>query len=277
MVQKNFGVKILEYRQNKGLTQEELAGRIGVTPQALSKWERGQSLPDIALLAELCQVLGCSADYLLGIDGTKITENDDKNAQNEILENLRNCIEPLELTFGEKLISIFMDNSYIEQVVQVRKDLSKMGILMPLVRVRDDLQLTQREFAIISYNKILYHEKLPDNTDDSCLYIMKCLKRTVKENYADILNRDLVKQMTENLGKKYPALISEVIPSRISYGLLTNVLKTFISEGNSCLYLVRMIEIMDDMICQKNSIPPEEFAAKCYSSLTIDDKNNKNH
>lgn len=54
MVQKNFGVKILEYRQNKGLTQEELAGRIGVTPQALSKWERGQSLPDITLLAELC-------------------------------------------------------------------------------------------------------------------------------------------------------------------------------------------------------------------------------
>lgn len=277
MVQKNFGVKILEYRQNKGLTQEELAGRIGVTPQALSKWERGQSLPDIALLAELCQVLGCSADYLLGIDDTKITENDDKNAQNEILENLRNCIEPLELTFDEKLISIFMENSYIEQVVQVRKDLSKMGILMPLVRVRDDLQLTQREFAIISYHKILYREELPDNTDDSCLYIMKCLKRTVKENYADILNRDLVKQMTDNLGKRYPTLISEVIPSRISYGLLTNVLKTFISEGNSCLYLVRIIEIMDDMICQKDSIPPEEFAAKCYSSLTIDDKNNKNH
>ena len=40
-----IGDKISEYRQNKGLTQEELAGKIGVTPQALSKWERGQSLP----------------------------------------------------------------------------------------------------------------------------------------------------------------------------------------------------------------------------------------
>ena len=35
------------------MTQEELAGRIGVTPQALSKWERGQSLPDVSLLTDL--------------------------------------------------------------------------------------------------------------------------------------------------------------------------------------------------------------------------------
>ena len=42
-----IGDKTSEYRQNKGLTQEELAGKIGVTPQALSKWERGQSLPDV--------------------------------------------------------------------------------------------------------------------------------------------------------------------------------------------------------------------------------------
>ena len=38
--------------------QEELAGRIGVTPQALSKWERGQSLPDVSLLTDICQILG---------------------------------------------------------------------------------------------------------------------------------------------------------------------------------------------------------------------------
>ena len=37
MVQKHFSSKISEYRQNKGLTQEELAGRVGVTPQAISK------------------------------------------------------------------------------------------------------------------------------------------------------------------------------------------------------------------------------------------------
>ena len=40
---KNFGKKILSIRQNANLTQEELALRMGVTPQAISKWERGGS------------------------------------------------------------------------------------------------------------------------------------------------------------------------------------------------------------------------------------------
>ncbi len=52
-----------EQRNDAGGT----GGRIGVTPQALSKWERGQSLPDVSLLTDICQILGCSADYLLGI------------------------------------------------------------------------------------------------------------------------------------------------------------------------------------------------------------------
>ena len=107
------------------------------------------------MLADLCQALECSADYLLGTDVAKIAENDDVKAQNEIWDNLRNCLETLELAFGENLVPIFVENSYIERVVQVRKNLSKGGILMPLVRVKDNLQLNQREFLILSYNKIL--------------------------------------------------------------------------------------------------------------------------
>ena len=66
----NIGKRISEWRQNKNMSQEEMANRIGVTPQAVSKWERGQSLPDVALLADICFVLGVSADYLLGTQGT---------------------------------------------------------------------------------------------------------------------------------------------------------------------------------------------------------------
>ncbi len=109
MLQKHFGSKISEYRQNKGLTQEELAGRVGVTHQALSKWERGQ--------------------------------------------------------------------------------------------------------------------------------------------------------------KRYPTLISEVIPSKISYGLLTNVLKRFMSKGNDGIYLVRMIEILDDILCEKGTILPEEGVTELLKRL----------
>ncbi len=269
MNQINLGSKISEYRQNMGLTQEELAMRIGITPQALSKWERGQSLPDLALLIDLCHILGCSADVLLGTAVANITENEDEKSQKEIWENLRNCLEPLELTFGKDLVPAFMDSPYVEYIVQVRKNLSKEGILMPLVRVRDDLQLKPDEFAILSYRRELYRESLAERMNPDCQYMVGCLENTVREKYAEILNRDIVRDMVENLRQRYPALISETVPAKISYGLLTNVLKGFIAQGNSCRYLVRVIEILDDVLCRKKSASVEELVAALSSELQL--------
>jgi tellurite methyltransferase len=53
-------------RHTRGLTQEQLAVRLGVTAQAVSKWEKRQSVPDTALLPELALALGTSVDTLFG-------------------------------------------------------------------------------------------------------------------------------------------------------------------------------------------------------------------
>ena len=60
----NMGKQIRAGRQRSSLTQEKLAEALGVTPQAVSKWERGESLPDIALLPELSAALGLTLDEL---------------------------------------------------------------------------------------------------------------------------------------------------------------------------------------------------------------------
>lgn len=52
-------------RRDMGLTQSELSERLGVSPQAVSNWERGEALPDISVLPELACVLRCSVDALL--------------------------------------------------------------------------------------------------------------------------------------------------------------------------------------------------------------------
>ena len=66
-----FAEIIVRYRRELGLTQEGLAQRLGVTNQAVSKWESGQSCPDIALLPQLADLFGITLDELFGREAPK--------------------------------------------------------------------------------------------------------------------------------------------------------------------------------------------------------------
>ena len=60
-----IGNRIAKFRKEKNMTQEDLANRLGVSSQAVSKWENDASCPDISLLPQLCEILGITADELL--------------------------------------------------------------------------------------------------------------------------------------------------------------------------------------------------------------------
>lgn len=60
-----IGNRIAKYRKAKPMTQEELANHLGVSSQAVSKWETDTSCPDISILPQLCKLLGITADELL--------------------------------------------------------------------------------------------------------------------------------------------------------------------------------------------------------------------
>ena len=64
----HFSENITRLRQAQGLTQEVLADHIGVTKASVSKWERGQSLPDAPVLAELASFFGVTLDELVGYE-----------------------------------------------------------------------------------------------------------------------------------------------------------------------------------------------------------------
>ena len=63
----DLGQRIQERRKHRRFTQEQLGQDLFVSPQAVSKWENGQSLPDIGTFPALCKALGTSSDDLLGI------------------------------------------------------------------------------------------------------------------------------------------------------------------------------------------------------------------
>ena len=63
-----------KYRIKKNLTQEEVAVFLGITPQSVSKWERGESYPDITFLPALANIFETSVDLLIGMDTIRAEE-----------------------------------------------------------------------------------------------------------------------------------------------------------------------------------------------------------
>lgn len=70
-----LGEVIRKYRKEKKMTQEEMAGRLGVSAPAVNKWEKGNSFPDITLLAPIARLLGITTDTLLSYRET-LTEQE---------------------------------------------------------------------------------------------------------------------------------------------------------------------------------------------------------
>ncbi len=61
----NLNERITTARKQSGLSQEQLGEKLGVSRQAVSKWENGQTNPDVAYVAEMCRLFGVSSDWLL--------------------------------------------------------------------------------------------------------------------------------------------------------------------------------------------------------------------
>lgn len=112
-----IGSRIAQKRKSLGLTQEELAVRLGVTSQAVSKWENGVSCPDISLLPQLAKVLNCTTDALLSgkEDAVRIVpESQRKN--------------PDELVLRVKVLSAQGDKVRINLPIPLLRALSSSGI-----------------------------------------------------------------------------------------------------------------------------------------------------
>lgn len=60
-----FSENLSQLRRDAGYTQESLAEAMGVSRQAVSKWESGQAMPEAATLVDLADLLGCSLDQLM--------------------------------------------------------------------------------------------------------------------------------------------------------------------------------------------------------------------
>ena len=85
MKKETFGNMVAALRKEKGMTQLELAEKMGVTDKAVSKWERDLSFPDVSSIPKLAEILEVSVDELMQVK-TDTKEDTTKRKINEIID-----------------------------------------------------------------------------------------------------------------------------------------------------------------------------------------------
>ncbi len=100
----DFGSKIAYYRKAKNLTQEELASQFDISNQAVSKWETGQSYPDVELLPKIADFFEISLDELFGrefVQKSAAEVADEAMQNNEAGDFIEQAVLPVPVTLPE--------------------------------------------------------------------------------------------------------------------------------------------------------------------------------
>ena len=93
------GAQIAALRKGRGLTKNDLGERLGVSFQAVSKWERGETLPDSAILVDLADALETTVDFIL-TGGERAMAYRGKITVSDMAEGLR-CLESMGRLLGK--------------------------------------------------------------------------------------------------------------------------------------------------------------------------------
>ena len=154
-----MGKRISDLRKGKGMTQEQLAQLLGVTPQAVSKWENDLSCPDISILPQLAEALGVTTDELLGRTPLRISEGSDKcNGKGHAHVSVR-----LRLNQAEKIIFalllmgiglIFLLNAF--HVIELGEGVTFGSVLWPFLVACMGVMACRSELNPISIGLFLF-------------------------------------------------------------------------------------------------------------------------
>lgn len=157
-----IGQNIAYYRKKAGMTQEELSERVGVTAQAISKWENDLSYPDLEIVRRLANIFGITVDRLLNgedaVPAVQVVETDHPEKRILLIcvetggttkVNVRVPVRLAEKLYKEgKLTELMGENvEFPEGVI----DLIQMGAVGPIVDIKDENSNTTVRIEVLNY------------------------------------------------------------------------------------------------------------------------------
>ncbi len=300
-----FKERLAEARKEKGFTQAELARRLGVTAQAVSKWERGNAYPDIELLDGIIRVLECSPDYLFQYEKGKKSYVTQDNLQYRSQIEAALLKDALEIRFGYGLVELFLTEQKqgFPQIHGLRKEMAaKYGFCIPTVRLADEADCEPEEYQLLIYGRKVasgrvYAGKcfavnqsaecaeeievteptwgLPgvwtereENAVSPLRSMMIHLEHCIMEHLPELFHCQMVAELVETVERKYPKVVQGVVPERVSYSFLKRVLLVLVCEKKCSIHpLHRIIELLDEMVDEKPTV--EEAAERVVEALGV--------
>ena len=135
-----FGEKLSRLRKSAGFTQEDLAEKLGVSRQAVARWEAEETSPDIHTLLGICEVFHVSADYMIHSDyesdedipavkekSGKVQEATQKNRQNMLISAICFAFSALCSIIGLGIMAVSDSISFVQLV------LSELSVALMMV------------------------------------------------------------------------------------------------------------------------------------------------
>ena len=152
MNQIKIGKFIAERRRLAGLTQMQLAEKMGVTDRAVSKWENGRAMPDSSIMLALCDMLGITVNDLLCGEVVSVEDYNEKNEQILIelakqKEDADRRLLSLEIVIGMMsvlfLLAMNMIAAYIEMQTWLQITLAVSGFVIGLIGIAFAIRIEQ--------------------------------------------------------------------------------------------------------------------------------------
>ncbi len=186
MDQEKIGKFIAKLRNEKQMTQQELADKIGVTDRAISKWENGRGMPDLSLIRFLCDELGITINELLS--GERINA---KDYQIKFEENVLKTIDYSNKKNKKKQIKIILTTiiSFIVLCcVMFLTDMSRVKQLKkPIFCIKNGYMGSMTRFDGLGYNIDLdINATTGEITYGQMTMIGKIIIKSYSENEEDV-------------------------------------------------------------------------------------------
>ena len=224
MDQVKIGKLIAKLRKEKGLTQQQLGEKVNVGDRAVSKWERGISLPDIAIINELSEILGITSDELLKGELNKV---DSEIPNKKFNYKLLLLLIPI-------LIIIFIAVIYINN--KADGDVYILQTMDQKYYVDGKLTITDNELLIfinrITFENYSFNQTIVKNYEYMLLSSNKiiCKRGNIKLDnllFSPLIVRDFLKTFTVDYKSEKPDNIDEILNNNLILKFI------FVDENNN--------------------------------------------